>query len=106
MKVGWLIDAGMFDAYREELVSCMRAQGHAVEFVNAPGPPYRWDDVGSSYRKAFAAGACVVAHGDIELVTRIRNEARWTPGVFATVENLACSRYYCDFGEYLLAPSM
>jgi hypothetical protein len=102
MKVSWLIDPDMFDGYRDELIACIHAQGHEVKAVRAPSPPYRWEDVGCSYRDTFPKEACVVAHGDIGLVTRVVNESRWTPGAFGTVENFACSNYYCWFGKYLL----
>jgi len=102
MKIGWLIDAEMFDHYRDDLVAAIRSQGHEAQFIRAPRPPYRWDDVGCSYRETFPEGMCVVAHGDIELVTRIYRERRWRPGAFATIERFFCSSYYCWFGEYLL----
>jgi hypothetical protein len=44
MTVNWLIDGEMFDNYRDELVRCIEVQGHAVKLINAPSPPYRWDD--------------------------------------------------------------
>ncbi|MCA9269432.1 MAG: hypothetical protein KDA41_13215, partial [Planctomycetales bacterium] len=84
MNVGWLIDADMFDRYRDGLVAAIRDQGHAVKQIHAPSPPFRWDDVGCSYRDTFPEDACVISHGDIELVTRIHNERRWTPGAFCT----------------------
>lgn len=102
MKVGWLIDAEMFEAYRDDLVTCIREQGHDVKLIQAPSPPYRWDDAGGPYRGTFPRDACVVAHGDIELVSRIHRDGYWTPGAFAAVANFYCSSYYCWFGEYLL----
>jgi hypothetical protein len=102
MQARWLIDADMFAGYREELVAAIRAAGHEAHLIRAPQPPYRWDDVGSSYWAACPADACVIAHGDIEFVTRIRRESRWLPGAFGTVENYFCSNYYCHLGQYLL----
>jgi len=102
MKVGWLIDTDMFAAYRDDLVASIRALGHDVKLIHAPPPPYRWDDAGCGYRETFPRDACVVALGDIELVTRIERERRWSPGAFCTVENFACSSYYCWFGRYIL----
>lgn len=102
MNVGWLIDAGMFEGYRDELVAAIRNQGHDAKLIQAPSPPFRWDDVGCSYRDTFPKDACVISHGDIELVTRIHQERRWTPGAFCSVENFACSSYVCWYGKYLL----
>jgi hypothetical protein len=102
MRIGWLIDADMFEGYRDDLVAGIRACGHEVKLIRPPAPPYRWEDVGCSYRETFPPDACVVVHGDIELVARVYRERRWTPGVFGTMENFACSSYYCFFGKYLL----
>lgn len=103
MHACWLIDSEMFgDAYRQDLVRSIESQGHEVKLIRVPQPPYRWDNEGCSYRETFSADSCVIAHGDIELVTRIRDERRWRPGAFCSVENYFCSRYYCWFGSYLL----
>lgn len=102
MNVGWLIDADMFGGYRDQLVAAIREQGHDAKLIHAPSPPFRWDDVGCSYRETFPEDSCVISHGDIELVTRIHHERRWTPGAFCTVENFFFSNYVCQYGQYLL----
>ncbi|NLS98214.1 MAG: ATP-grasp domain-containing protein [Planctomycetaceae bacterium] len=102
MSVGWLLDGDLFHGYRDALIAAIHAQGHDVKVIHTPSPPFRWDDVGCSYRETFPKDACVVSHGDIELVTRIVRERRWTPGAFATVENFFCSSYACHYGRFLL----
>lgn len=102
-RVGWLLDADNIVEYRDEMLAAIGEEGHSAEVVQAPPPPYRWDDTDCSYRRAFAADTCVVALGGIEFATRIQREQLWSPGVFCTVENYACSHYYCHFGEFLLA---
>ncbi|MBS0261907.1 MAG: ATP-grasp domain-containing protein [Planctomycetes bacterium] len=102
IKIGWIIDAEMFGGYRDELVACIRESGHDAHLVQPPHPPYRWEDLGSPYRRQFPKGSCVIAHGDIEFVTRIARERWWVPGAFGTVDNFACSNYYCWFGKFLL----
>ncbi len=102
MKVNWLIDGDLFPEYRAELVATIRGQGHEAKLVHAPSSPFRWDDVGCSYRETFPPDACVIAHGDIELMMRIRAERRWTPGAFCTVEHFFVSAYACRYGKYLL----
>ncbi|QDU92860.1 ATP-grasp domain-containing protein [Lignipirellula cremea] len=102
MTVGWLIDAGIFDAYHEELAAAVVRQGQRVVSLNRPDPPYDWDDASAAYRRAFPAGDCVVAHADIDLVGRILADDRWTPGAFATVPHFFCSHYYAHCGRFLL----
>lgn len=102
MTVGWLIDADIFDSYHDELAAAVTRHGHEVASVNRPHPPYEWEDVRFAYRKAFPPGACVVAHADIDLVSRVLDDKLWTPGAFATVPHFFCSHYYGHFGRFLL----
>lgn len=102
MTVGWLIDAGVFEAYHDELAAAVVRQGHRVASVNRPNPPYSWDDVDCSYRDAFPEGSCVVTHADMDLVTRVLDDGRWSPGAFATEERYCCSHYYAHLGPLLL----
>lgn len=102
MTVGWLIDAGIFDSYFDELAAAVTRNGHVVAAVNRPRPPYEWDDVKSSYRKAFPKDACVIVHADIDLVLRVVDDHLWTPGAFATVPHFFCSNYYAHLGRFLL----
>ena len=100
MTVHWLIDGDMFNHYRDDLIEAIREQGGIVQLIHPPRPPYRWDDVESGYRDTFPDDACVIAHGDIELVTRIQREKRWNPGAFCSVDNFRCSSYLCRLGKY------
>ncbi len=60
MRIGWLIDGGMFDGYRDELLAAIRDQGHEAKLIHAPSPPFRWDDVGCSYRETFPEDWCII----------------------------------------------
>jgi len=102
MKVGWLLDPSVFPKEHEELAAAIVRQGHETKSVARPDLPYTWADTKFAYRKLFPKGACVVTHGDIDLVNRVRADALWTPGVFATVEHFFCSHYYAHFGRFLL----
>jgi hypothetical protein len=102
MNCGWLIDADIGDGYRDQLLAAIHDQGQQAKLIHTPSPPFRWEDVGCSYRETFPKNACVISHGDIELVTRIHRERRWTPGAFCTLENFACSSYACRYGKHLL----
>lgn len=102
MSVGWLLDASVFDTYHDELADAIVRNGFEVKSINRPNPPYGWDDTEGAYRKAFPAGACVVTHADIDLVTRVLRDACWVPGAFANVGHFFCSHYYPHFRKYLL----
>ncbi len=102
MQVGWLIDAAAFESYHDELVAAVKRNGYTVVSISRPPMPYHWRDVPSLYRNAFPTGACVVTHGDVDLVRCVRADGLWTPGVFASVEKYFCSHYYTHLGKYLL----
>ena len=102
MKVGWLIDGGMFEHYRDELLHHIEAQGHEAKLVQSPAPPFRWEDIARSYHEMFPPNQCVVAHGDIELATRIYQEKIWKPGAFCEIDKYKCSNYVCFLGPYWL----
>ncbi|MEM9942657.1 MAG: ATP-grasp domain-containing protein [Planctomycetota bacterium] len=102
MNVGWLIDGDMFPHYRDELVAAIQTLGHTCKLIQAPSPPFRWEDAGCSYKQTFPPDHCVVSHGDIALVSKIHIEQRWRPGAFATIENYFCSNYVNYFGQYWL----
>jgi len=103
MNVGWLIDGEMFEHYPRRLGRRHSRPGHDVRLIRAPQPPYRWDDAGCSYRETFSKDSCVIAHGDIELVSRIyrrssvgRRAHSQRSRIFTAPAN------YCRFGEFLL----
>lgn len=101
-KVHWLLDANVFHEYHDDLVAAIVRHGDAVESINRPDPPYRWDDAPNRYRDCFPDGACVITHADIDLVRRVRQDRRWTPGVFASEENFYWSTYFPHFEKFLL----
>lgn len=102
MNVGWLFDGSVFERYAGEMAEAARLVGVQLVDIHRPQPPYHWDDVDSSYRKAFPQGACVVTHADMDLVLRVHTDGKWSPGVFAHVPSLHCSHYYTHLGKYLL----
>lgn len=102
MQVGWLLDGNLFEDYLDDLVAAIHDCGHLSVALNRPNAPYSWDDTGKAYRKAFPRGACVVTHADIDLALRVRNDAYWSPGVFATLPNYFCSHYFAHLGRFLL----
>lgn len=102
MQVGWLLDAQALESYHDEFVEAINRCGQTAVSVQRPPAPYQWDDVDCSYRNSFPEGACVVAHGDVDLVQRVARDQLWNPGVFATVRKFYCSHYYAHLGEFLL----
>lgn len=101
-KVGWLLDANVFDTYHDELVAAIHRAGHLVRSLGRPDPPYGWDDAPEAYRRAFPRNSCVVTHADIDLVRRVQGDKLWSPGAIATIEHFYCSYYFPRLGRFLL----
>ena len=102
MKVNWLLDTVALGPIHDELAQAVIECGHKATSATRPNPPYDWDDVDSNFFEAIPAGSCTVISGDIDMVTRVRSNPIWTPGVFAKVEEYFCSNYYVHFGKYVL----
>ena len=101
-KVNWLIDADLFTEYSDELQAAISDQGHAVTRIGVTKPGDTWEDEGCSYRNTFPTESCVVTHASIGFCDRVRREQLWTPGAYFPVEDLFCSRYFGELGEFLL----
>lgn len=56
----------------------------------------------SKFLNTFPENDCVVYYGSLETGFYLRKNAKWIPGVYTTIENYACNRYYPVFNKYLL----
>lgn len=101
-NVHWLLDANVFREYHDQLAEAIVRHGDAVESINRPDAPNQWDDAPNKYRDWFPVGACVITHADIDFVRRVREDHRWSPGVFASEENFYWSVYAPHFEQFLL----
>lgn len=103
MKVSWLFETDIFDEGVVRFSDAANDHGMEAAYV----AQCRSGDVAGrfdgSYLDIYPADACVVFHGSLGFAAQVRREASWVPGVYCTPENLKCSRYFPEFGRYLLA---
>lgn len=96
-KVKWVIDKNMFEDYEDRLVEAINKSGANVFF---------YDDlkditIQRFMDMRFTDEDVVIFHGSLQHGRRVL-KTKYYPGIYLTLENYECYRYYGYFGEYLL----
>lgn len=95
--VNWIIDKYLFDEYEDNLVKAIKENGSNVYF---------YDDIcGVSFKEwivsKFKETDVVIFHGSLQHGKQLTHLPIY-PGVFMTIDNYECYKYYGYFGENLL----
>ena len=96
-KVNWVIDKDMFEDYEDKLVKSIRESGGEVHFYD----DQRNTDVQKFLLDRFTMNDIVIFHGSLQHGRRVA-KTNFYPGIYLTLENYECYKYYGFFGEYLL----
>lgn len=96
-KINWIIDKYLFDEYEERLSTAIKDSGANVFF---------YDDIcGLSFREwvsnKFTQDDIVIFHGSLQHGKQLTYLPIY-PGVFMTIDNYECYKYYGYYGENLL----
>lgn len=96
-KINWVIDKYLFDEYEDRLATAIKNSGNNVYF---------YDDVcGKSFKDwisgKFTQDDIVVFHGSLQHGRQLTHLPIY-PGVFMTIDNYECYKYYGYYGEKLL----
>jgi hypothetical protein len=97
VNVKWLLENGMFDEKEPQIVKSIKDAGS--ECVLLDFAHYMPDSV---FLDLFEEEDCVVVHGSLQFITRIRRAAKWIPGAYCNLDAYECNYYYPRVGEYLL----
>lgn len=95
-NVNWVIDKYIFEDYEDRLVEAIRKSGENVHFYDDLKT-----DVASFMGKRFTDEDIVIFHGSLQHGRRVAKLPLY-PGIYLTLENYECYKYYGLFGEYLL----
>jgi len=96
-KVKWVIDKYLFEEYEEKLPTSIRNSGMDVMFFDY----MKTIQVDDFFKKHFTDEDIVIFHGSHQHGRRISKLPVY-PGVFLTLENYECYKYYGYFGDHLL----
>lgn len=96
-KINWIIDKYLFDEYEDRLFTAIKNSGGNVFF---------YDDIcGKSFKEwiseKFTKDDIVVFHGSLQHGRQLTHLPIY-PGVFMTIDNYECYKYYGYYGEKLL----
>ena len=96
-KINWVIDKYLFDEYEDRLSTAIQNSGANVYF---------YDDIcGKTFKEwileKFTQDDIVVFHGSLQHGRQLTQLPIY-PGVFMTIDNYECYKYYGYYGEKLL----
>lgn len=97
-KVKWVIDKDMFEDYEDRLVESIRKSGAEVHFYD----DQKVENISSYLHKNFNnLNDLIIFHGSLQHGRGVLKTSFY-PGIYLTLENYECYKYYGFFGEYLL----
>jgi len=96
MKVNWFLESDIYGDDIKALVAEIERQGHGLKILSDRN---HWD---LNWLNLFSTRDCVIYYGGLELGYSVRRKAMWVPGIYSSVENYACHKYYPLFGNRLL----
>ena len=97
-KVNWVIDKYIFEEYENKLMTVIKDSGHNVFLFD---DTKRDNDIKEYMTKRFTDKDIVIFHGSIQHGRRVAKTSMY-PGIYLTLDNYECFKYYGHFGDYLL----
>lgn len=96
--VNWVIDKYMFEDYEDRLVEAIEKSGAKVHFYD----DMEETSIQNFFNKKFTDDDIVIFHGSLQHGRRVLNSTKQYPGIYLTLENYECYRYYGYYGDHLL----
>jgi hypothetical protein len=100
MRPTWLIEADIEGLPSAALQTEIQRQGMAIHVVKPFFHSKLPRDILGA--ESIPLDSCILFKGTSSLLRHIRRTRRWVPGGWCNFENLACSKYYACFGNFLL----
>jgi len=97
MNTKWLIENSLFEEETPRLIAALeKAEIEYQVFINdITGPSCKFQELGLDNKSP------VVYYGPLETGYQIKHGTIWVPGVYTTMENYKCSKYYTHFGYWI-----
>jgi len=101
--VTWIVEKHMFPEYEEQLVAAIKKSGAIC---------YLFDDTdhlkfnfNKSIKSKFTNEDCTIFYGSLQRGRELYTKTDFVPGIFLTIDNYECYKYYGMFGKHLLNSS-
>jgi len=99
-KVNWIIDKNIFEDYEDKLATAILNSGSNLLFYDDSNGLTIGDFLGKKIRQS-AEEEVIIFHGSLQHGRRL-SKLPYYPGIYLTLENYECYKYYGKFGEHLL----
>lgn len=100
MRPIWLIEAGVYGGEAIPLMEEVRRQRMIAELI--PHQALRKGTTPIVNGRRLTSESRVIGYGTFPFARQIQLHHPWTPGAWASAENLSCAVYFACFGEFLL----
>jgi len=98
MKVNWIIDKYIFEDYEDKLATAILNSGSNLLFYDDSNGITINDFL---IKKKITESDIVIFHGSLQHGRRL-SKLPYYPGIYLTLDNYECFRYYGYFGDHLL----
>lgn len=99
LKVNWVVEKYMFENYEEHLVQVIKDTGHNCLLVDDTNLKFDFD---VEIKNKFKKNDCVLFYGSLQRGRQMLRDTPYIPGVFLTIDNYECYRYYKHYGNELV----
>jgi hypothetical protein len=99
MKITWLVEKFLFDEYEKRLCQTIKDSGSECIVIDDTDINFDFD---KKIKNRFTDKDCVIFYGSLQLGRKIHSRTNFIPGIFLTIENYECYKYYGFYGNKLL----
>lgn len=99
MKTTWLVEKYIFEEYEQKLRDIITQSGSKCIIIDDTDMNFDFD---KKIKNRFTDNDCVIFYGSLQLGRSIYSRTNFIPGIFLTVENYECHKYYGYYGDKLL----
>jgi len=99
MKINWIIEQYLWEEYEQKLADTIKNSGHNCRIVDDTDWKFNFDkDIKSKYSEKD----CVLFYGSLQRGRQMWRETNFIPGIFLTIDNYECFKYYGFYGDKLV----
>jgi hypothetical protein len=100
MKPTWIVEKHMFPEYENELAAAIKGSGAELYmFDDTDFMKFNFDN---DIKAKFSNEDCTIFYGSLQRGRELYAKTDFVPGIFLTIDNYECYKYYGLFGGYLL----
>jgi len=98
MKINWVVEKNLFPEYEEKLVSSIKNSGMNCYFFDDSDYDFNLID---KLKRKYNEKDAVIFYGSLQNGRKIYEQTNLFPGVYLTVDNYECYKYYGYYGNEL-----